>query len=236
MHTIFRSPKTAEKEAVGEEANLTQFGRAMAELGINIIHARTPQAKGRIERVWGTLQSRLPVELSIRGINTIEAANEFLEEQFIDMFNEQFSISAEEGNMFVKYNHSEPLDHILCIKEQRTIDNAGVLSFKNRLFKVLDEGYPLIPAKAKVTVLTSMRNAVQVEYKGRVFKTEACEKPLKATTQKRMAKQPTDIHKQVIAHLRHGTDEWRRIWHMQSYDESMRFLYEIFLKSDTLFA
>ena len=76
-HTIFRSPLTGKKEELGEEANLTQFGRALAELGVNIIHAHSPQAKGRIERVWNTLQSRLPVEFRLAGVSTIEEANRF---------------------------------------------------------------------------------------------------------------------------------------------------------------
>ena len=77
-HTIFRSPLTDKKAEAGEEANLTQFGRALAELGVNIIHAHSPQAKGRIERLWDTLQSRLPVEFRIRGITAVEEANIFL--------------------------------------------------------------------------------------------------------------------------------------------------------------
>lgn len=81
-HTIFRSPQTGkltvEELIKGKTVNLTQFGRAMHELGIDMIHAHTPQAKGRIERLWVTLQSRLPVEFAKRGIKTLEEANEFL--------------------------------------------------------------------------------------------------------------------------------------------------------------
>ena len=96
-HTIFRSPITDKKKEAGEEANHTQFGRALAELGINIIHANSPQAKGRIERLWETLQSRLPVEFSIKGITTIEAANEFLRDVFIPIFNERFAVPVEDS-------------------------------------------------------------------------------------------------------------------------------------------
>src|SRR5699024_11011441 len=76
-HSIFISPNegklTIEDQLEGKTVNLTQFGRAMDELGINIIPAGSPQAKGRIERLWGTLQSRLPVEFKIRDISTMEA-------------------------------------------------------------------------------------------------------------------------------------------------------------------
>jgi hypothetical protein len=76
-HTIFVSPNdgklSIEDQLKGKTVNLTQFGRAMEELGITIIKANSPQAKGRIEKLWDTLQSRLPVEFKIRGIDTMEA-------------------------------------------------------------------------------------------------------------------------------------------------------------------
>ena len=78
-HTIFRSPKTGQltvEELIGgKTVNLTQFGRSMHELGIDMIFAQTPQAKGRIERLWVTLQSRLPVEFAKRKIKTLSEAN-----------------------------------------------------------------------------------------------------------------------------------------------------------------
>ena len=81
-HTIFRSPKTGkltvEEEIQGKSVNSTQFGRAMHELGVDIIYANSPEAKGRVERMWQTLQSRLPVEFAKRGIVTVSAANKFL--------------------------------------------------------------------------------------------------------------------------------------------------------------
>lgn len=94
-HTIFRSPKedklSLEEELSGKRVKATQFGRAMAELGINLIWAKTAQAKGRIERLWETLQSRLPVELNIAGISTIQEANAFLA-IFMQKYNERFGM------------------------------------------------------------------------------------------------------------------------------------------------
>ena len=147
-HTIFRSPLTEKKAELGEEANLTQFGRALDEFGVNLIHAHSPQAKGRVERLWGTLQSRLPVEFSLYGITTIEAANRFLSETFIPRFNERFAVESEGGSIFVPYVHKEEIDDILCVKERRKTDSAGSFSYKGQRFKVLDEGHPLIPPQA----------------------------------------------------------------------------------------
>ena len=229
-HTIFRSPLTQKKAELGEEANLTQYGRALDELGVNIIYANSPQAKGRIERLWGTLQSRLPVELRARGITTIEGANRFLVEEFIPMFNARFSRDAEEAKtLYVPYKHNEKLDDILCVKDKRTTDNASVFSFRGKRFKILDEGYPLIPAGAKVDVLVSVRESVRVRYKGRVFATalhsETVTRPVKVRPQKVAV-----IERHVKPHLCHGTDEWKKVWHHERYEDSIAFIYDIFFK------
>lgn len=80
-HTIFRSPKTgqltAEEIIHGKTVNLTQFGHSMHELGVDMILAKTPQAKGRIERLWATLQKRLSVEFTKPGIQTMGEENEY---------------------------------------------------------------------------------------------------------------------------------------------------------------
>jgi len=226
-HTIFRSPLTTKKEELGEEANLTQFGRALDELGINIIYAHSAQAKGRIERAWETLQSRLPIELAIRGIKTIEEANKYLSTEFIPMFNEQFGVNAEADPIFVPFATGIDLDTILCVKEHRKADSAGVFSFNRRHFKVLDEGYPLIPAKAEIEVLISVKNAIKVQYKGRVYDTVLHEKPTKSTS---MPPKRTKEKSQTKPLLLHGSDEWRKVWHQESYADSMEFLYSLFFK------
>ncbi|MGI6619355.1 MAG: hypothetical protein ACOX3Z_06380 [Bacillota bacterium] len=98
-HTIFFSPKkdklTIEEELEGKQVALTQFGRVIDELGITHVHARSPQAKGRIERLWETLQSRLRVEMRLAGITTIEEANAFLP-GFIERFNARFAVGPQD--------------------------------------------------------------------------------------------------------------------------------------------
>lgn len=95
-NSIFVSPNSGklsiEEQLEGKTVNLTQFERDIGELGINIIKANFPQAKGRIEKLWDTLQSRLPVEFKIHGIDTMEAANAFLS-QFIVAYNEKFVLN-----------------------------------------------------------------------------------------------------------------------------------------------
>jgi len=227
-HTIFRSPLTEKKAELGEEANLTQFGRALHELGIELKYAHSPQAKGRIERLWGTLQSRLPVEFALRGIASIEEANLFLAQEYILMFNARFAVAAEGPSIFIPYTHSERLDDILCIKEQRKADTAGSFSFKGQRFKILDEGYPLVPPKAAIEILVNVNDAIRVRYAGRVFPTQvttAIEKP-KAKPQK--VRRAESL---VKPHLLHGSDEWKKVWHYENYAESLAFLYELFFKT-----
>jgi hypothetical protein len=119
-HSIFRSPKTAqislEEQLAGKEAPRTQFGRTTNELGITLIPARSPQTKGRIERLWDTLQDRLPVELKIAGIVDLGKANQFFMD-YTPAFNARFRVSsAVSETAFTSLKESLVIDHILCCK------------------------------------------------------------------------------------------------------------------------
>jgi transposase len=226
-HTIFRSPLTEKKAEVGEEANLTQFGRALAELGVELINAHSPQAKGRVERLFETLQSRLPVEFKLRGITSIEEANPFLAQEFIQLFNNRFAVEAEAESIFIPYKHREDIDNILCVKETRKTDNAGSFSFKGQRFKVLDEGYPLVPAKAEIEVLVTLRDSIRIRYKDRVYGTAL---NTNVVIKKASPRKSRAAESQVKPHLRHGSAEWKKVWHFENYAESLAFIYEIFFK------
>ncbi len=170
-HTIFQSP-TAKKHEVDAtvKVNDTQLGRSLKELSVTLIAAKSAQAKGRVERLWDTLQSRLPVEFAIHGIKTIEDANTFLEKYIYD-FNVNFAVEPESaGNAFGKLDTNEEIDHILCIKEKRIVDAGGVFSYGGKSFKVLDDG-KVIPAKARVDVLIGSRIGIIAAYKDYVFET-----------------------------------------------------------------
>ena len=113
-----------------DKENLTQFGRAMAELGITMIVGRSPQGRGRCERAFRTLQGRLPRELAERGVTKMEEANEFIEEKFLAAFNRKFMTEPlEEVSAFVPLLGVE-LDDILCVKEQRVVGNDNCVSYK----------------------------------------------------------------------------------------------------------
>ncbi len=111
---------------------LTQFGRALKQLGIEHIAAYSPQARGRSERAFETLQDRLPKELKLAGIDTVEAANRWLSESYIPEHNERFAIAAEqEGSAFVA-DTMEAWREILCIQEDRMVGNDNTVKWERR--------------------------------------------------------------------------------------------------------
>lgn len=179
-HTIFRSPKSdklsLEEELNGKKVKATQFGRAMAELGINLIWAKSAQAKGRIERLWETLQSRLPVELNIAGITTMEEANAFLA-TFINKYNEKFAVEPKDPQpAFRKLEDNINLDYILCTKETRQIDRGSAFSYGGVYYRVICNGktMPIAP-KAKITVLKSPQFGLKVQYGSSIYDIEILE-------------------------------------------------------------
>ena len=107
----------------------TQVGRALAQLGIELIPAYSPEARGRSERMFGTLQKRLPQELRLAGITDMAGANRFLKELFLPQHNARFATPAEDqGTAFVPFTGA--LDDILCTHEERTLSNDNTVRYK----------------------------------------------------------------------------------------------------------
>ncbi|HEV2716110.1 MAG TPA: ISNCY family transposase [Terriglobales bacterium] len=110
---------------------LTQVGRALRELGVQMIPAYSPQARGRSERNFGTWQGRLPQELRLRGIRSLEAANRFLREHYITEFNARFQVpAAQRGSAFVRRS-SRDLDLIFALQFERTVNRDNTVSIQN---------------------------------------------------------------------------------------------------------
>lgn len=232
-HTIFRSPKTdklnTQELASGKRANLTQFGRGLDELGVNLIYANSPQAKGRIERLWNTLQSRLPVEFARRGIRTIKAANEFLK-GYISIYNSKFSVKAEGKSIFVPLRKEFNIDHYLCIKDTRKTDAAGVFSFKARMFQVVNEGYPLIPARAKVDILTGPRIGMLTQYNGKIFENVSYLKKETPKSAKKKQSKKEKIKAGLLDNYPYQSTQWQNVFLFESFKDNTDFLYEMFFK------
>jgi len=136
-HPIFhttREPTIIEQ--LREMVPLTQFARAMDELGIQIIKAWTPQAKGRIERLWGTFQDRLVVELRLAGAKTLEQAREVLRE-FLREYNQRFCVlPRQSAAVFRKGPAKATLHKILCLKETRVVKKDHTISFDGLVLQI----------------------------------------------------------------------------------------------------
>jgi transposase len=144
-HSIYRDEDHAEKP--------TQYGRAMKELSVELIPAYSPQAKGRVERMNGTLQDRLVKEMRLRGVNTIKAGNDFLEAKFLDEFNERYAIQARrEPDLHRTVDAGILLEEVLCVAEQRVVGNDWCVRWKGRWLQIDAKHAGLnLPGK-KVTV------------------------------------------------------------------------------------
>ncbi len=129
---------------------LTEFGRAMKQLGIRQIGAYSPEARGRSERMFRTLQDRLLHELADAGIETMAAANRFIAETYLPDHNRRFMVEAEEkGTAFVPWTGGD-LDEVLCQKEERIVDNDNTVSFER--LKLQIEPTPIRRHFVKATV------------------------------------------------------------------------------------
>lgn len=166
-HTTYKSPKkqTIEEQLKGEEPK-SQFERAVEELGVEVINAYSPQAKGRVERNFRTFQDRLIKEMRLVGVKSKEEANEFLEE-YLPKYNERFSRPpAKEGDLHRQSPSDEELLGTLCIKEKRKVRNDGVVQYKNGFYQL--EG---VSRRVKgVIVEERIDGSVQMRNNGTYFK------------------------------------------------------------------
>jgi hypothetical protein len=174
-HTTYKSngKPTVEEELAGIEP-LSEFERALKELGVEVIHAHSPEAKGRIERFFGTLQDRLVKEMRLRGIGSIEEANLFLEEYWPE-FNRKFVVDAKEKEDFHRpVPRGLKLDDILCIQGKRALRNDFTVAYNRRLYQVEDS----IRA-SKVMVYEGLDGSIRLKHKGRTLKIrEIASRPL----------------------------------------------------------
>ena len=122
---------------IGEDT-CTQFAYACKQLGTAIEYSSVPQAKGRVERMFETLQSRLPVEMRLAGITDIVSANEFLD-SYINEFNAKFALPINSSkSVFEKQPSDEEINLILAVLTQRTVDSGHCIQFKNSYYRMLD--------------------------------------------------------------------------------------------------
>ncbi len=169
-HGVFFHPTSASHETIAEQLAAkekpTQFGRAMADLEITLIPAHSPQAKGRIERLWGTSQDRLVSELRLAGITTLEEANAFLP-GYLARHNRRFAVpSAAPGSSYRSLPADCCLDAILCPKHTRTVANDNTVRCDTAVYQILPGPNRLSYAKAKVELQLCLDGPITITYKG----------------------------------------------------------------------
>jgi hypothetical protein len=149
----------------------TQFARALGELGVRIIYAYSPQAKGRMERKFGVFQDRLCSELRLHNISTQEEANRYLGEKFIPKHNRMFARPAKEpGSAYRPLPKGLSLKEVFCLKEERTVAGDNTISCQGKTFQILPNEYRLSFYKTKVEVQEYLNGLVNIFYQGKKLK------------------------------------------------------------------
>src|SRR4030095_7019510 len=158
---FFYTPKHQQQV---DHRQLTQVGRAMKDLGIQTIPAYSPQARGRSERSFGTWQGRLPQELRLREIKTVEAANIFLREEYIGQFNARFAVTAAlPGTAFVPLG-SRDLDSIFSIQHERTVNKDNTVRLANMVLQIEPTRWRSTLAGCRVVVQERLDGTLAIMY------------------------------------------------------------------------
>ena len=157
-------------EALRDASPLTQFGRAMGALGVEVILAHSPQAKGRVERRHGVFQDRLVKALRLKTISTLDAANVYLDAKFLDDLNTRFHAEAQTPvNLHRPVPRGVRLEHVLCFQEERMVQNDWTVSWCNRILQVAAEHQKLRLARKKIVVSELLDGALRLTYRDHVL-------------------------------------------------------------------
>jgi hypothetical protein len=175
-----------------ERDKKTQWERALQELSIEVKHAHSPQAKGRVERANGVLQDRLIKELRLAGISSIEEANKFLlNKKFITQHNARFAIDPAQAGDAHKPIESYNLDNIFCLKEKRVLTNDYTISYNKRIFQLENMQKTIIRPKNIITVNIHLDGSVRLS----IRKTNLIFREINFRTQKKIEKEKVKQYK-----------------------------------------
>jgi transposase len=195
-HTTYKSTAepSIEDEINGTEP-LSEFGRALRELGVELIHAHSPQAKGRVERMFNTLQDRLVKEMTLRGINTIEEANQYLK-GYLSSHNKRFAVKPKEQNdLHREIPKGLNLDKILCIRTERTLRNDSTIAYNGKLYQIqaaVKSKKLFVEERVNGTMLIT-HNDARLKFKEITTRPEKQQKPVHML-RKRKGHTPSDDH------------------------------------------
>ena len=146
--------------------HFTQYQNMLSELGITLIHAYSPQAKGRIERLFRTLQDWLPKELKLRGIKTLSAANKFLQDIFVEYANKKLIVKPKSDVNLHQSIEDYDLNSIFCLKYKRRLNNDNTIVYKNRFFLIAKKQSIILHNNEKITVNVNFDKTIVLTARG----------------------------------------------------------------------
>jgi transposase len=158
---FFLTPKAG--EAVDRQ-RLTQVGRALSDLGIRLIPSYSPQARGRGERNFQTWQGRLPQELRLRQIQTVEQTNHFLRKSYLREFNRKFTVPASDAGTAFVPTQRQDLDRVFAIQHERVVNRDNTVSWANRIFQIDKTSWRASLAGCRVIVYEHLDGTVSLGY------------------------------------------------------------------------
>jgi len=168
-HSIFEHTENGQEsleEQLAGKKRPTQLGRLLEELGITSITSYSPQAKGRVERLWGTFQDRLVSELRLAGTDSKDAANRVLWD-FLPRFNVRFPVpTAQPGSAYVKPDERFVPEEVFCFKYERTVGIDNVVQFGEYRLQIMPNAERTSYARARVQVHERMDGSLAVYYQG----------------------------------------------------------------------
>lgn len=212
-HSTYKSQRklTIEEELEGVEEPLSQFGRALDDLGVEMIHAHSPQAKGRIERLFATFQDRVIKEMRLKGIKTKEEANEFLK-SYLPEYNKRFSKQpANETDVHVRPPEELDLSNYLCIKTERTMRKDNTISHESKLYQIEER-----VNTRKVVIEEHINGTTRITGKGLLLRyKEIEERPKKEEKEKTLKPRKRYIHPK--------DHPWRRYQNRVNYQNGINY-------------
>jgi transposase len=213
-HSTYKSTAkpTIEEQLEGVEP-LSEFERALKELGVEISHAHSPQAKGRIERLFRTFQDRVIKEMRLRGIKTIEEGNQFLE-AYLPLYNQRFSVRPrEKEDVHRALPRGMDLNAILCMKTERTLRNDFTVAHNHKLYQIEEA-----TKASKVIVQDRMDGSMKITYQGQALRfKEITERPIREN------KRPVAT-KRRKTYIPPADHPWRRFKIKNHHPDRERFL------------
>ena len=208
-----------------DEKTLTQFGRACEELGMVLVNAKSPEAKGRIENLFGTLQDRLVKELRLKGISTIEEANSFLETEFLPKFNQKFMVSPKKKTNFHQpLTAKDNLEKSFSIKSERLINNDFTIRFQGKWYQLEAVQPKLVLKRSKVIMEERLSGQLVIEQQGQSLNYKEINKEqIKQANPANLPALTSNPNNQNKARKPAANHPWRMVSRMKYYAKTGHF-------------